>query len=107
MQTRVDGDESRSREIYKCIYIALLCVQENPADRPSMNSIIAMLTTNTDLNQLPVPSQPRVFEYSTASGAVHKSFASDHTDSKTNAADSNCSAKSSINEASITLPYPR
>ncbi|KAI9076960.1 hypothetical protein K1719_041036 [Acacia pycnantha] len=30
-------------EVIRCIHIGLLCVQENPADRPSMSSILLML----------------------------------------------------------------
>lgn len=43
-------------EIMKCIHIALLCVQENVADRPTMPSVELML--NSDSTSLPLPSQP-------------------------------------------------
>ncbi|XP_059304085.1 cysteine-rich receptor-like protein kinase 15 [Lycium ferocissimum] len=43
-------------EITKCIHIGLLCVQQDPADRPTMSSIIFML--ENDPQTLPQPSQP-------------------------------------------------
>lgn len=30
-------------ELLKCVHIGLLCVQENPADRPTMLSVLVML----------------------------------------------------------------
>ncbi|KAM1033406.1 hypothetical protein TB2_036392 [Malus domestica] len=46
-------------EIMRCIHIGLLCVQENIADRPTMNVIVLML--NSYSVTLPVPSQPAFF----------------------------------------------
>lgn len=43
-------------EITKCIHIGLLCVQQDPADRPTMSSVVFMLENNT--KTLPQPSQP-------------------------------------------------
>lgn len=40
----------------KCIHIGLLCVQQKPADRPSMSAVNLMLTSN-DVH-LPSPSRP-------------------------------------------------
>lgn len=34
-------------EVLKCINIGLLCVQQNPTDRPSMSAIVAMLGSDT------------------------------------------------------------
>ncbi|CAH8272981.1 unnamed protein product [Arabidopsis lyrata] len=51
------GESSPSNEaIIRCIHIALLCVQEDPADRPMLPAIVVMLTSNTDT--LPVPRAP-------------------------------------------------
>ncbi|XP_013694334.1 uncharacterized protein LOC106398301 [Brassica napus] len=52
-----------SSEVTRCIHIALLCVQENPIDRPTLSTIILMLTSNTVT--LPVPHQPGFFFKST------------------------------------------
>ncbi|KAK4735149.1 hypothetical protein R3W88_009410 [Solanum pinnatisectum] len=43
-------------EITQCIHIGLLCVQQDPADRPTMSSVVFMLENDT--KTLPQPSQP-------------------------------------------------
>ncbi|TQD94770.1 hypothetical protein C1H46_019624 [Malus baccata] len=43
----------------RCIHIGLLCVQENIADRPTMNAVVLML--NSYSVTFPVPSQPAFF----------------------------------------------
>ncbi|KAH0703177.1 hypothetical protein KY285_017455 [Solanum tuberosum] len=43
-------------EITKCIHIGLLCVQQDPADRPTMSSVVFMLENDT--KTFPQPSQP-------------------------------------------------
>ncbi|RWR93575.1 G-type lectin S-receptor-like serine/threonine-protein kinase [Cinnamomum micranthum f. kanehirae] len=50
------GDCLVAREVMKCIHIGLLCVQEDPADRPNMSSIVFMLGNET--TNLPSPKQP-------------------------------------------------
>ncbi|KAH6776067.1 hypothetical protein C2S52_013628 [Perilla frutescens var. hirtella] len=47
------SDES---EVIKCINIGLLCVQEDPNDRPSMATVVIMLGSET--STLPSPTQP-------------------------------------------------
>ncbi|KAH0756954.1 hypothetical protein KY290_020447 [Solanum tuberosum] len=51
---------SSEMEIRKCIQIGLLCVQEFAEDRPSISSVLAMLTSET--TSLPAPSQPAFTE---------------------------------------------
>ncbi|XP_068312707.1 cysteine-rich receptor-like protein kinase 29 [Pyrus communis] len=46
-------------EIMRCIHIGLLCVQPNTADRPTMATVILMLTSYS--LDLPVPSQPAFY----------------------------------------------
>ncbi|TVU34866.1 hypothetical protein EJB05_16721, partial [Eragrostis curvula] len=46
-----------SDEVLKCITVGLLCVQENPDDRPLMSQVLLMLAT-TDVASLPTPKQP-------------------------------------------------
>ncbi|KAE8676840.1 Cysteine-rich receptor-like protein kinase 29 [Hibiscus syriacus] len=48
-------DGSRT-ELMRCIHIGLLCVQENVAQRPSMGSVVLMLTSYS--TTLPLPSEP-------------------------------------------------
>ncbi|CAN6353159.1 unnamed protein product, partial [Urochloa humidicola] len=42
--------EGSMMEIKKCIKIALLCVQENAADRPTMSDVVTMLSNGTSIN---------------------------------------------------------
>jgi hypothetical protein len=42
--------------VYLCIHIALLCVQENPDDRPLMPYIVFALENGT--TKLPPPNRP-------------------------------------------------
>ncbi|CAA6658379.1 unnamed protein product [Spirodela intermedia] len=43
-------------EVLKCIQVGLLCIEENPADRPTMNFVVSMLTSENCA--LPLPKQP-------------------------------------------------
>lgn len=43
----------------RCINIALLCVQENAADRPTMSDVVAMLSSKTMV--LAEPKHPGYF----------------------------------------------
>ncbi|XP_074272112.1 G-type lectin S-receptor-like serine/threonine-protein kinase At1g11300 [Silene latifolia] len=43
-------------EIFRCIQVALLCVQELPEDRPNISMIISMI--ESELLDLPCPTQP-------------------------------------------------
>ncbi|KAL2475496.1 G-type lectin S-receptor-like serine/threonine-protein kinase [Abeliophyllum distichum] len=43
-------------EMVRCIHIALLCVQEFPKDRPTISTVLAMLSR--EIVDLPVPEQP-------------------------------------------------
>ena len=45
--------------VLRCIHIALLCVQENPADRPLMSSVVMML--GSDTVPLSAPSKPAFY----------------------------------------------
>lgn len=45
-----------AREVMKCIHVGLLCVQENPADRPTSSSIVSML--GNEITTLTSPKQP-------------------------------------------------
>ncbi|XP_059636823.1 G-type lectin S-receptor-like serine/threonine-protein kinase SD1-1 [Cornus florida] len=49
------GDSSPTREILRCIQVGLLCVQDSAMDRPTMSSVLFMLSNETDL---PSPKQP-------------------------------------------------
>ncbi|OIW06900.1 hypothetical protein TanjilG_19549 [Lupinus angustifolius] len=49
-------------EVIRSIHIGLLCVQEDPADRPTMATIVLMLDSHTVT--LPVPNEPAYFLHS-------------------------------------------
>ncbi|EHA8588331.1 cysteine-rich receptor-like protein kinase 10 [Cocos nucifera] len=57
------GEHYSGHEMSKCINIGLLCVQENPSDRPNMSSVVLML--NRHKMKLQTPSQP-AFLYANA-----------------------------------------
>ncbi|KAF7151611.1 hypothetical protein RHSIM_Rhsim02G0113300 [Rhododendron simsii] len=99
-ETLVDGSKS---EKMRCIHIGLLCVQENVAKRPRMAAVVLML--NDFSMSLPLPSKPGFFvgssmEPDTALGNRFPPVTSSHhsQDQPVNV---------SVNEASITHPYPR
>ncbi|XP_020588271.1 cysteine-rich receptor-like protein kinase 15 isoform X2 [Phalaenopsis equestris] len=46
-------------DVLRCINIGLLCIQADPAERPSMASVVLMLSTNAEM--LPAPTLPGYF----------------------------------------------
>ena len=46
-------------EVIRCIHIGLLCVQEDPEDRPTMKTIVLMF--NSYSVTLPVPQKPAFY----------------------------------------------
>ncbi|XVF87658.1 hypothetical protein PTKIN_Ptkin18bG0138000 [Pterospermum kingtungense] len=92
--------ETYSRnEVIRCIQIGLLCVQEDPADRPTMTTIVLML--NSYSVSLPLPNEPAFFIHSRTEGRIlpNKGLESDQSTSQ--------SMPWSINEVSITELDPR
>ncbi|KAJ9154142.1 hypothetical protein P3X46_027509 [Hevea brasiliensis] len=55
-------------DIIRCIHIGLLCVQENAADRPTMASVVLMLSSHS--LSLPLPSQPGFLMYSSTKSGM-------------------------------------
>lgn len=81
----------------RCIHIALLCIQENIVDRPTMATIALMLSSYS--LTLSIPSKPAYF---TGSGSRSLS------DTRSGAHNLRATRSTeSINQASITDPYPR
>ena len=54
-------DSYSTNEVIRCIHIGLLCVQENPAKRPTMASINLMLNSHTIT--MPTPQKPTFFRH--------------------------------------------
>ncbi|XP_031270575.1 cysteine-rich receptor-like protein kinase 10 [Pistacia vera] len=90
--------ESYSRnEVIRCIHVGLLCVQEDPTDRPTMVTVVLML--NSYSVTLPAPQQPAFFLGSRREASMAtKDFDFDQSKSK--------SMPWSIDDASITEVYP-
>ncbi|KAG6755927.1 hypothetical protein POTOM_039335 [Populus tomentosa] len=53
-------------EIFRCMHIGLLCVQELAKDRPAVSTIISML--NSEIVDLPPPKKPAFVERQTSLG---------------------------------------
>ncbi|XP_049382388.1 cysteine-rich receptor-like protein kinase 44 isoform X1 [Solanum stenotomum] len=93
------------RDIMRNIHIALLCVQESVADRPTMAAVVLMLSSFS--LSLPMPSGPAFYMHSniTAETSLIKEYNTRMTDSSDLAKSK--SIGSSRNEASISELYPR
>ncbi|XP_059656528.1 cysteine-rich receptor-like protein kinase 44 isoform X2 [Cornus florida] len=91
-------------EIMRCIHIGLLCVQENEADRPTMASVVLMLSSFS--LTLSVPSEPAFFMHSRDNPEMPllREYDSGVTDSSQS---KSISTSLSANQASITDLYPR
>ncbi|XP_038882662.1 G-type lectin S-receptor-like serine/threonine-protein kinase B120 isoform X1 [Benincasa hispida] len=50
------SDSSPENEVLKCIHVAMLCVQDSPAYRPTLQSLVLMLESES--TSLPQPRQP-------------------------------------------------
>ncbi|KAL8248362.1 hypothetical protein R6Q59_005230 [Mikania micrantha] len=50
------AESYNSIEVLRCLLIGLLCVQEDPQDRPTMTGVLAML--GMDIESLPDPKEP-------------------------------------------------
>ncbi|KAL7154919.1 hypothetical protein ABFS83_03G036600 [Erythranthe nasuta] len=67
-------------DMMRCIHIALLCVQQNAADRPTMASVVVMLNSSTIT--LPIPKEPG-FYFSGTSSFPNDEFNSNQFESST------------------------
>ncbi|GMN19060.1 hypothetical protein TIFTF001_049886 [Ficus carica] len=94
---------SRS-EIMRYIHIGLLCVQENEALRPTMNTVVLMLNSNS--LSLPVPSQPAFYVHSNIGSDMPLVSDFGSTVTKSDHSKSH-SGQASVNETSITELHPR
>ncbi|MBA0856480.1 hypothetical protein Goshw_029079 [Gossypium schwendimanii] len=76
----------------RCIHLGLLCVQDNIDSRPTMASVVLMLSSYSI--SLPVPSRPAFSMHSTM-------------ETETKSQSSSLSNQVSVNEASISELDPR
>ncbi|KAI4298624.1 hypothetical protein L6164_032159 [Bauhinia variegata] len=85
-------------EVIRCIQIGLLCVQENPADRPSMANIVLVLNSYSVTLQL--PRQPASFLRGRTPDRLRNDLESDQSSASS-------AILWSVNDSSITQVYPR
>nr|GME12036.1 putative receptor-like protein kinase At4g00960 [Ipomoea batatas] len=90
----VRGNSGSAPEMMRCIHMALLCVQENVADRPTMSTVVLVLSSSS--LSLPMPSAPAFFMHSAISPEAPLLLN-----------EAAAAAYSSQNEASITELHPR
>ncbi|XP_075664788.1 cysteine-rich receptor-like protein kinase 25 isoform X1 [Castanea sativa] len=90
------GDSFARYVVMRCIHIGLLCVQEDPAERPTMETIV--LTLNTCSVTLQSPQQPAFF-LKTDTFMPRKGLESNQSTWK--------SISWSVNQSSITELHPR
>uniref|UniRef100_A0A1J3K3D8 Cysteine-rich receptor-like protein kinase 8 n=1 Tax=Noccaea caerulescens TaxID=107243 RepID=A0A1J3K3D8_NOCCA len=88
-------ENCQKSEVVRCIHIGLLCVQENPVERPTMRTIFMMLTSDTVT--LPVAREPGFF--------LQSSPEKDPLD--TDQSTTTKSVATSVDDSSITDLYPR
>lgn len=91
----------QTNEVIRCIQIALLCVQDDSLERPSMDNILVMMDSFTVT--LPIPKQ---------SGFLLRTMrdSRDQQQSGASASDQSATSKSlplSVVDSSITIVYPR
>ncbi|XP_071905787.1 cysteine-rich receptor-like protein kinase 25 [Coffea arabica] len=92
------GDSYARNEVIQCIQVGLLCVEEDASKRPTMASVVCML--NPASVSLPTPHRPAVFRSNGSESRVDE-LKVDQSNAQ------RISAPSSVNDASITEPYPR
>ncbi|KAK8992249.1 hypothetical protein V6N11_048338 [Hibiscus sabdariffa] len=91
-------DNYSRNEVIRCIQLGLLCVQEDPAERPTMATVV--LTLNSYSVTLSMPKEPAFVFHSRSEGMMpYKGLESDKSTSQ--------SAPWSINDVSITELDPR
>ncbi|OAY79936.1 Cysteine-rich receptor-like protein kinase 10 [Ananas comosus] len=93
--------QCRSQDVLRCIHIGLLCVQEDPSDRPSMASVVLMLSSHSVT--LPAPSTPAFVIW-------HSSTAENREKVETDASDGlqrKATRAVSVNTVSISKLEPR
>nr|XP_011459948.1 PREDICTED: cysteine-rich receptor-like protein kinase 10 isoform X1 [Fragaria vesca subsp. vesca] len=69
-------ESSPTKEILRCMHIGLLCVQEDPGERPTMSDVVVLL--GSDSIELPEPKKPAIFAASRIA-PIHESSTSSPT----------------------------
>lgn len=77
--------------LMRYINVALLCVQENAEDRPTMLDVISMI--NNELVNLPSPKEPAFIKRKNVQNSSHSNGGT--------------SESCSVNDVTVSLIYPR
>lgn len=94
--------DSYSRvEVIRCIHVGLSCVQEDPDQRPSMQTIVLLLSSHSVT--LEQPQRPAGYISSKSDQSISRNEFENSEKSTTTSK----SAALSVDEASITQVYPR
>ncbi|XLT37831.1 hypothetical protein HN873_069123, partial [Arachis hypogaea] len=92
LDPNMEGPYSKE-EVIKCIHIGLLCVQEEPNERPTMATIVFYLNSSS-LN-LPSPREPAYY------------FKNNRTEESMTTSKELVNDSDSINEITISKFFPR
>ncbi|XP_026432568.1 cysteine-rich receptor-like protein kinase 10 [Papaver somniferum] len=100
-------DRCSRSEAMKCIHVALLCVQENVADRPTMRTVVQML--NNSVISHDSPSLPGFFAGSTRHTEPPSTLSLGYSEEQVNVRSNPITeaVSWSVNEISVTELYPR
>lgn len=94
--------DSYSRgEVSRCFHIGLSCVQEDPAQRPTMQTIVLMLSSHSVT--IAAPEKPAGYLHS----KTQQSFPTKELQNSDVSSNQPVSVSASVDEASITQVYPR
>lgn len=94
-------DSYSSVEVTRCIHVGLCCVQEDPDQRPSMQTVVLLLSSHSVT--LEPPQRPAGY----ISSKTDQSFATKDFDSSDKSTSKSQSVAVSVDDASITQVYPR
>jgi hypothetical protein len=89
----------------RCIHIGLLCVQDNVAKRPTMATIVLLISSNSPT--LLIPSELAFFMDSRTRSLPEMRLWEENSGTTRSSQSTTKSAPVSVNEASFTDPYPR
>jgi len=65
------GETCNENQFFKCAVVGLLCIQDEPSDRPTMSNVLYMLDIET--TSMPIPTQPTFFMNKRYSGSASSS----------------------------------
>ncbi|KAG2371647.1 G-type lectin S-receptor-like serine/threonine-protein [Vigna angularis] len=67
------GETCNENQFFKCAVVGLLCIQDEPSNRPTMSNVLYMLDVET--TTMPIPTQPTFFmnkRYSSSASSSSK-----------------------------------